>query len=100
MRNNTVTKSFRLRKDLVDLIELQPGKDMTDKLTSILVEHFKGTKVREQDLESYKEQIKQKKDDISRCNKILFELATIRRESIQIENHFNKVFETIGKIEE
>lgn len=98
MKNNTSIKSFRLRQDLIDLVEQQPGKNFSDKLTLILVEHFKGQKVRQEELAYYNNLIAKKKSDVQHYNDIMMQLATIRRESIQIESHFDKIFESLNEV--
>lgn len=91
----TVSKSIRLNADTVKLIELQEGKNFTDKLQAVLDDYFSGTEKRQEEMQLYQDRVDSARKRIDDYWTLSNDLAAIRRVALSAERSCNQLLDTI-----
>nr|DAX09270.1 MAG TPA: hypothetical protein [Inoviridae sp.] len=91
----TVSKSIRLNADTVELIELQEGKNFTDKLQAVLDDYFSGTEKRQEEMQLYQDRVDSARKRIDDYWTLSNDLAAIRRVALSAERSCNQLLDTI-----
>lgn len=91
----TVSKSIRLNADTVELIELQEGKNFTDKLQVVLDDYFSGTEKRQEEMQLYQDRVDSARKRIDDYWTLSNDLAAIRRVALSAERSCNQLLDTI-----
>lgn len=95
MRKTTVSKSIRLEAETVELIEMQDGKNFTDKLQAVLDDYFSGTEKRQKEMQLYQDRVDIARKRIDDYWTLSNDLAAIRRVVLSAERSCNQLLDTI-----